>query len=114
MSYSSLTRKKSLRQSYADKLRREGIPQKARKPLKRVSAKRAVENREYSKRRLIFLEKHPQCAVYPHLPATQVHHMNSRVGRKLNDETYWLPVSQAGHDEIHQNTNRARALGFLI
>lgn len=112
--FSTIQRKKSLRQYSQEKLRREGIPQKARKPLRTVSAKRAMENREYSKRRLIFLEKHPQCAVYPSEPATEIHHTNSRSGRKLNDEAHWLAVSRRGHDFIHSSPNRARALGFLV
>lgn len=137
-----IQRKKSLRQYALEKRIREGKPLFARKPpqewprrksatlsrpgaqgqqeprparkagLKPVSSKRAKENREYSKRRRIFLAKHPRCAVFPKIPSTDVHHSAGREGALLLDESKWLAVSRQGHTFIHENPNTARELGF--
>lgn len=103
-----------------------------RTPLKRVSAKRAEQLREYSIRRKAFLEAHPFCAVaaeaskkmfvnrqvgtfwMEHTPATDIHHIRGRRDAMLLDERYWLAVSREGHDAIHQNPNKAREMGWLV
>lgn len=128
MSYSSLTRKRSLRDSYADKLRRDGIPQKARKPLRAVSEKRLAENRQYSKCRRVFLDNNPKCQVcldrYEQkrliLPctgvsrSTQVHHMDGREHGLLLDESKWMPICNIHHHWVHAHPNEARQRGWLV
>jgi hypothetical protein len=58
--------------------------------------------------------KGKKCAVYPYLPAVDVHHMSGRVGYAdewarenevplLLDERFWLPVSRKGHTKIENN-----------
>lgn len=119
-----LTRKKSLRQSYADKLRREGIPQKARKPLRPVSKRLAKERRIYSKDGEAFWSDPANefCVVAASgvlgLPlqrkAVDRHHLDSRYGNKLNEKGNVIAVSRAGHDWIRDHGNEARARGWLI
>lgn len=139
-----IARKKSLQQYHREKLIREGKPlfsprkpysalnrksamgrhpepqgqqhasQRARAPLRRVSAKRAKENREYTKRRKEFLSRHRWCVVYPYEPATEVHHKDGREGSLLNQEELWLAVSRRGHEFIHQHPNEARKRGWLV
>lgn len=111
-----------------------------RTPIRRVSKKRAQENRIYAKRRLIFLAAHPYCQIWllkmgktesdvvdgmvevedgmrsrlitvP--PATEVHHMNSRHGWRLLDETEWLAVCRGQHEWVKSNQSAARELGVL-
>ncbi len=83
-------------------------------PLRKVSAKRAKENREYSKLRKAFLEEHQWCAVNPLIRATQIHHRYSRRGKWLNETSLWLAVSAEGHQWIHENGREARKRGWII
>lgn len=138
-----IQRKKSLRDYSRDKKLREGKPlftprpatglkrkgavgwpskpqegsQPVRKPrtgLKRVSSKRAKENREYSERRKDFLSRNRYCWVYPYEAATEVHHKDGREGSLLNHEDLWMPVSRRGHELIHARPNYARERGWLV
>jgi len=95
-----------------------------RKSVSKVSAKRKAENPVYSARRVIFLEG-KQCAVYPDLKATEIHHQAGRRGyidqyayeNKISaflDERYWLAVSEAGHIKIEADTIWAKDMGFSI
>jgi len=95
-----------------------------RKSVSKVSAKRKAENPVYSARRVIFLEG-KQCAVYPDLKATEIHHQAGRRGyidqyayeNKISaflDERYWLAVSEAGHIKIEADTIWAKDKGFSI
>lgn len=52
------------------------------------------------------------CAVYPHLLATEVHHIEGREGWRLNNTDKWLGVSRAGHDWINTFPDLARERGF--
>lgn len=72
----------------------------------------AKKLREYYKLRKPFLEG-KRCAVFPHLTATDVHHVRGRAGSLLLDTRYWLPVSRAGHYWIDTHRNEARARGWL-
>lgn len=85
-----------------------------RTKLRPVSRKRSAQLREYAKRRKAFLAAHPFCAVFVGLRATEIHHMNHREGDRLNDERYWLAVSEAGHRAIHAFPKEARAKGWLL
>lgn len=73
----------------------------------------------YFTERVIFLSlpENYHCRVFPHLVATQIHHMRGRgrggVGPLLLDKRYWLPVSERGHDKIHRNPEWAIAKGFM-
>lgn len=138
-----IQRKKSLRDYSRDKKLREGKPlyaarqtlgvgsksatgrprrdqdekqatKRPRATLKRVSAKRAKENREYTERRRLFLLDHPWCEVNPLEPATDVHHRDGREGSLLNREELWMAVSRRSHDWIHQHPNEARNRGWLV
>ena len=100
-------------------------PMKRKKPLNKVSAKRAKENREYARLRKEFLEEHPFCRVclsnvglgrlnqpFAH-PSTQVHH-KARRGKFLLRTDTWLAVCDFHHDYIEKNGNWARANGWLL
>jgi hypothetical protein len=65
------------------------------------------------------------CAVYPHLKATETHHMYNRsiddfadewaVNHNmpyLLDDRFWLPVSEEGHKKITEDSAWAWANGF--
>lgn len=133
-----IQRKKSMRHAYADKMRqkppqewpgrksavlsRKGAQdgaQAARKPragLKRVSSKRAKENRQYTSQRKAFLLVNPFCQIRTaHCThhATDIHHRAGRLGAMLLDESEWLSACRNCHDWCHQHSNAARELGFI-
>lgn len=69
--------------------------------------------------------KGKKCAVMPHLPAVDVHHMAGRgihsyydeAAREagiplLMDDRFWLPVSREGHIEIERRPEWAKRMGF--
>lgn len=104
-----------------------------------VSKKRSAQLREYSKLRKQFLADNPVCGWwlkmrgqdFQHLEqrggcwwspgleeyallSCDIHHRNSRIGEKLNDTSDWIAVSREGHNWIHQNLSKARALGLIV
>lgn len=89
-----------------------------RTPMRKVSKKRAVQNREYSKLRKQFLEEHPFCEVALSkgmlFQSCDIHHIDKRNGKRLLDTSKWMAVSRTGHDWIHANPKLARERGWLI
>lgn len=77
------------------------------------SAKRKVQTEEYALKRRSFLKRHPMCAIFPNMPATEIHHVKHRENERLLDETEWLAVSRAGHEYIHHNPEEAYRKGWL-
>jgi hypothetical protein len=91
-----------------------------RTPLRRVSKKRAKQNRLYAVLRKEYLVAHPRCKVCEdkqHVPiraATEIHHMNKRHGERLNDMSMWLPVCHTCHMVIEHAKKDAREVGYLM
>ncbi len=88
-----------------------------RTPLRKVSKKRAKQNREYSKLRKEFLALRPYCDIFEPCctrKATDIHHMKHREGNLLLDSAYWLPSCRACHRFLHDNPAYARESGFLF
>ncbi len=89
---------------------------KKQKPIRKVSAKQEILNKEYSKLRLEFLSL-PENQICPvtKFQATEVHHKYSGKDRAkyFLDTTTWLGVSRLGHIWIHAFPKEARKLGFL-
>jgi len=99
-----------------------------RKPIRRVSSKRAAQLKEYTKLRKEFMAAHPICKVWldenpdfqdgdmwPNFAAsTDIHHRKSRVGKMLLDTRYWMAVSRTAHQRIHQFPKWAREKGYLL
>jgi hypothetical protein len=107
---------------------RKGLKQAAKEkkhtPIKKVSEKRKKENGKYLAEAILFL-KGKNCAVYPHLKATEVHHKKGRNGYAdqwakdhgitlLMDKRLWLPVSSEGHRYITENSKWAIEMGFSV
>lgn len=90
-----------------------------KKPMRRVSKKRAVANKEYSLRRKAYLKEHPYCFVAHELwgellPTTDIHHMKKPRATYLNDETTWMAVSRRAHTWIEDHKKEARERGWLL
>lgn len=97
---------------------------KIRKPIPKVSKKRAIENAKYTVKRLEFLGK-PENRICPVTgqEATDVHHKMGRVGfadqwARINniplllDVRFWLAVSREGHNKIEMNPEWAKEKGY--
>lgn len=93
----------------------EATQVKEKKPINKVSAKRAVENKEYARLRKDYLEVYPVCEVVEcHLPSKEIHHMQGREGDKLNDVNFFLAVCPGCHRKIETDTKWARDNGYSI
>ncbi len=77
------------------------------------SDKRAAEMEQYNKEAKEFI-KGKMCAVYPKRKAQAVHHRKGRIGALLLDKRWWLPVSNLGHDYIHDNPNESMEKGWMV
>ena len=91
---------------------------KKQRPIAQRSPKRMSQEREYSKKRKSFLLSSPLCqAKLPNTcttHATDVHHMQGRIGKLLTDETKFLAVCRSCHDWIEMHPIEAKELGFSI
>lgn len=105
-------------------IKRKTPLRRASKPMRRVSKRRAGENREYSIVRMRYLMEHPWCEackkVRPIMSAafgpgasTEIHHFRGKLHRLLNDSRFFLAVCRECHDFIHDNGYAARRLGLL-
>ena len=84
---------------------------KKRKPIKKMSNKRSIENKDYLKIREQYLKDNPICAVTGN-PATEIHHMKGRIGALLTDTRYFIPVCRYAHQEIENNPTWAKENGY--
>jgi hypothetical protein len=123
-----LKRKQSLRDAYADKMRKSGGKAfwrsdgtfKKRKPLKKQSHKRASQMELYYQERREYLQKPENavcaiCLVLGNTPqaSTEVHHSRSRSGRLLRDQRFWIPSCRGCREIPHQRPKWAREMGIL-
>lgn len=84
---------------------------------KPVSAKRKIQQKEYSPARVAFLTENEFCKA--RLPvctmwATEVHHMKGRIEELYLDTKFWLPVCRSCHDWIENHPNDAHDLGLSL
>lgn len=84
-----------------------------RSPLRRVSAKRSREMREYSALRVEFLAAHPKCQMCGTRIATDIHHKAGRTGTNYLDTATWAALCRRDHEWVHLNPRLARAQGWL-
>ena len=91
-------------------------PTRSKKPIAPRSAKRAKQERSYSKEAKAFKELHPMCkAGIPNQctgQTTDVHHMAGRIGDMLLYQPLWLPVCRGCHDWIEAHPIEAKELGY--
>lgn len=88
---------------------------KPRKPIKKVSSKRAKQLADYARlKRQFFKPGVHQCDVgdCPNI-ATDIHHTRGRTNLWLCRTEYWLAVCRTHHMMIHQNPGWARTAGLL-
>ena len=92
---------------------------KPRRPLKKVSDKRAGEMRVYRDRKAKFLLFHCHCFVcgeWIHLADRELHHVRGRAGKLYLDERFWEMACggmKGCHSKIHREPKWAIANGYL-
>lgn len=88
-----------------------------RSPIKRESAKRGVENREYTRRRGAYMEDHPVCeAQKPGCThnSSELHHKAGRIGRLLINIKYFMACCNNCHSHIHAHPEESYKVGHLL
>ena len=84
-------------------------------PIKKVSNKRKVENKEYLKVRKAFLKSFIYCQVKGCKElATEVHHQKGRIGKLLTDINYFLGVCRECHSKIELEPIWAKENGYSL
>jgi hypothetical protein len=87
------------------------IPQ----PIKKVSQKRNLENKNYTKVRKVFLESLIFCQVKGCKGlATEVHHKKGRIGKLLTDISYFLGVCRECHNKIELEPKWAKENNYSL
>lgn len=81
--------------------------------MRKVSKKRAEQNRAYKKVRDQFMESNPFCERCGNF-STDNHHKNGRNGERLLDVDYFMSVCRSCHIYIHENPKESREKGWLI
>lgn len=111
-----------------------------RTKLRPVSPKRAKANREYLKRRAVYLKAHPYCQIWLKVKnaderlciyrdgavflkddmivvraplSTEIHHSKKPKATYLNDESTWFAASRYWHNWVEEHKKEARELGLL-
>jgi hypothetical protein len=84
-------------------------------PIKKVSLKRNLDNKEYLKVRKIFLESLIFCQVKNCKGlATEIHHKKGRIGKLLTDISYFLGVCRECHSKIELEPMWAKENGYSL
>jgi hypothetical protein len=87
---------------------------KPRKAMRKVSAKQAKINVEYTKLRKVYLTENPRCQ-WPgcNAEATDIHHRGKR-GKNTNVVELFMACCRPHHEEIEAHKGMARANGYII
>lgn len=84
-------------------------------PIKKISQKRNLENRDYLKVRKVFLQSLIFCEVKSCKGlATEVHHKKGRIGKLLTDIRYFLGVCRECHNKIELYPLWAKENGYSL
>lgn len=87
-------------------------PLNRRTQLRRVSPKRARENREYAKERDAWLNGRA-CQHCVGTYVVELHHYRGRIGRLLRDQRFWIALCTECHTHVHNRPEWARRVGLL-
>lgn len=82
------------------------------KPIKKVSSKRAEQNKTYKMVRAMFLNDNYYCQRCRR-PASEIHHKAGRNGERLNDVHNFMSVCRDCHQYIHAHPQESRQNGWL-
>ena len=86
-----------------------------RKPLSPKSSKQQKKDAAYSVLRAQYLKNNPHCQARIQgctLVATDIHHVNGRVGELMLDDSQFIGVCRSCHTFIHEHPRIAKHLGL--
>ena len=85
--------------------------------IRKLSKKRAAQNRGYLKLREQYLIENPFCKVMTEGctgRATTIHHKKGRIGKLLTDTNYFLGCCMNCHEAIERNPIWAKEKGYSL
>jgi len=83
--------------------------------IKKFSSKRMLQNEEYRKVRLQYLDEYRVCEVKGCMhPSNQIHHKKGRIGSLLTDIRYFLAVCEYCHPIIEKKPKWAKKMGYSL
>lgn len=100
-------------QNHYWKSRRKSEEKKSKKPIKKLSEKRAKQTAKYLRARLEYLNENPYCERCG-ASATDLHHKMGRREELIYDKKYFMSACRRCHDWIHTNDAEARDQGYLL
>jgi len=81
--------------------------------MRKLSVKRAKQNREYLDLRKAYFYNNPLCEVkFCDNLATEIHHKKGRIGKLLTDTSNFLAVCRQCHQKIELNPIWAKEQGY--
>jgi hypothetical protein len=97
------------------KAERQASKVKVVAPVKKVSAKRASQTKEYLKLRREYMETHPCCEVVEcHARSKELHHMGGRENELLLNTDLFLAVCVEHHHKITTDSKWALENGYSV
>lgn len=97
------------------KAEREAKKTKIVKPVKKITEKRAKQNREYLEIRVHFLEQYPMCQIGGcNNKSTEVHHMKGKANDLLTNPENFLAICSDCHRKITEHSAEAIREGYSI
>lgn len=98
---------------YLRKFERDEKKTKIVKPVKKITEKRAKQNREYLEMREQFLEQYPVCQVKDcQNKATEIHHPSGRANDLLTNPENFMAICSDHHKFITENSAWAIENGY--
>lgn len=88
-----------------------------RTPINKVSKRRATEGRTYSKKRVIYLQKNPNCIIRSEVCtglSTVIHHGRGRVGKNFLNEDDWFASCWKCNQYLEDHKAWGTAMGFRL
>ena len=97
------------------KAEREAAKEKKRVPIRKVSPKRAEQNREYLKLRKEYLALYPVCEIEDcNLKAVDIHHQRGKEGARLLDTNFFFAVCRGHHTYFTEHSKEAIEKGVSL
>src|SRR5208282_6027687 len=84
------------------------------KRLKPISDKRKKELAVYRRAKEDFLSARVCCHSCDRPKKLDIHHAAGRIGLRLLDERYWIPLCRKCHDEVRRDPAWAVREGFIV
>lgn len=82
-------------------------------PVKKITDKRAKQNREYLEMREQFLEQYPVCQIQEcNRPSTQIHHRAGKTNDLLTNPENFLAICDECHRTITEHSSQAIKDGY--